>query len=74
MGEFGGFLSEYATASDAAAGLKAWQVQSCTSNFKGWLLWTWDTDEQPELWNALSQGGVINQSLSPSSRPNSCSP
>jgi preprotein translocase subunit Sec61beta len=74
MGEFGGFLSEYATASDAAAGLKGWQVQSCTYNFKGWLLWTWDTDEQPELWNALSQGGVINQSLSPASRPNPCSP
>jgi len=74
MGEFGGFLSEYATATAAAAGLEGWQVQSCTYNFKGWLLWTWDTDEQPELWNALSQGEVINQSLSPASRPSPCSP
>ena len=24
----------------------------------GWLLWTWDTDEQPDLWNAQSGGDV----------------
>jgi hypothetical protein len=74
MGEFGGFLSEYATATAAASGLTNWQVQSCTYNFKGWLLWTWDTAEQPELWNALSSGGPINASLAPASRPNPCSP
>ena len=74
MGEFGGFLSEYATATAAATGLTNWQVQSCTYNFKGWLLWTWDTAEQPELWNALSSGGPINASLAPASRPNPCSP
>ena len=74
MGEFGGFLSEYASASAAASGLTSWQVQSCTYNFKGWLLWTWDTDEQPQLWNALSSGGPINASLAPASRPNPCSP
>jgi hypothetical protein len=74
MAEFGGFLSEYATAADAASGLTNWQVESCTYNFKGWLLWTWDTDEQPELWNALSSGGAINLTLAPASRPNPCSP
>ena len=74
MGEFGGFLSEYASASAAASGLTTWQVQSCANNFKGWLLWTWDTDEQPELWNALSSGGPINASLAPASRPDPCSP
>ena len=74
MGEFGGFLSEYSTALAAATGLDNWQVQSCTYNVKGWLLWTWDTGEQPELWNALSSGGVINLALAPSSRPNPCSP
>ena len=74
MAEFGGFLSEYSTASAAATGLDNWQVQSCTYAFKGWLLWTWDTDEQPELWNALSSGGVINLSLAPASRPDPCSP
>jgi hypothetical protein len=74
MGEFGGFVYAYATASAAATGLTNWQVQSCTYNFKGWLLWTWDTDEQPQLWNALSSGGPINASLAPASRPNPCSP
>jgi hypothetical protein len=73
-GEFGAFMWAYATASDAAAGMKSWQIESCAYNFKGWLLWTWDTDEQPELWNALSGGGAINQSLAPASRSNPCSP
>jgi hypothetical protein len=74
MGEYGAFMWAYATASNAAAGLQSWQIQSCAYNFKGWVLWTWDTDEQPELWNALSSGGPINTSLAPSSRPNPCSP
>lgn len=74
MGEFGAFQWAYPTVSGAAAGLRDWQIQSCAYNFKGWLLWTWDTDEQPELWNAMSQSGVINQALSPAARPNPCVP
>jgi hypothetical protein len=73
MGEYGAFTWAFPLLSDAAAGLQSWQIQSCAYNFKGWLMWTWDTDEQPELWNALSGGGVINQALSPASRPNPCS-
>jgi hypothetical protein len=74
MGEMGAFISSYPAITDAASALQSWQIQSCTYNFKGWLLWTWDTDEQPELWNAASQGGVIGQALSPVSRPDPCSP
>jgi endo-1,4-beta-mannosidase len=74
MGEFGGFTSEYATATDAGTGLRAWQTQSCTYHFEGWLLWTWDTDEQTELWNAMSSGGAINQQLAPASKPDPCAP
>ena len=74
MGEYGAFKWAYPLVTDAAAGLQSWQIQSCAYNFKGWLLWTWDTDEQPELWNALSSGGPINASLAPASRPNPCSP
>lgn len=74
MGEFGGFKSEYATAADAAVGLSAWQSQSCTYHFDAWLLWTWDTDEQTELWNAFSTGGAINQQLNPTGKPDPCAP
>jgi hypothetical protein len=74
LGEFGAFQSAYPAVADAAAGLRDWQIQSCAYNFKGWELWTWDTDEQPELWNAMSQGGVINQALSPATRANPCAP
>jgi hypothetical protein len=74
MGEFGAFTWAYPLASDAAAGLQSWQIQSCAYNFQGWMLWTWDTNEQPSRWNALSQGGVIDQALSPALRPDPCSP
>ena len=73
MGEFGAFTLAYPTASAAASGLEDWQIQSCAYNFSGWLLWTWDTDEQPELWNGMSQGGVINQTLAPVFRADPCS-
>ncbi len=72
MGEFGAFKSDYATTVDAASTLQSWQVGSCQYNVKGWLLWTWDDDEETELWNALSGTGEINQSLAPTSRPDPC--
>jgi len=34
--------------------LRDWQVQSCQFGFDGWLLWTWDTEESGNSWNALS--------------------
>jgi len=74
MAEFGGFKSEYATAADAAVGLSAWQSQSCTYHFTGWLLWTWDTDEQTELWNANSSNGEIGLKLAPTAKVDPCSP
>jgi hypothetical protein len=72
MGEFGAFKSLYATTAGAASALQAWEIGSCQYTFKGWLLWTWDTDEQAELWNALSGGAEINQSLAPAARPDPC--
>ena len=41
--------------------------QSC-ARIDGWLLWTGYQD----LWNAMSDGGVIDQALSPKTRPDPC--
>ena len=73
MAEFGAFISAAPTVSHATAALKNWQIGGCGYGLKGWLLWTWDTDDQPELWNALSQGEAIKQALSPVVRPDPCS-
>jgi hypothetical protein len=72
MGEFGGSRRVYVSASQAAQALVSWQRQSCAYGIDGWLLWTWDTDEAPNLWNALSGGGVIEQALAPRNRPDPC--
>lgn len=72
MGEFAASVANFPTEQQAAQALHDWQVQSCPFGFQGWLLWSWDTNEQPDLWNALSGSGLINQHLSPISRPNPC--
>jgi hypothetical protein len=72
IGEMGATRVAFGTVDDAAADLVAWQRQSCAYGIDGWLLWTWDTDEQPELWNALSGAGVIEQALAPKNRPDPC--
>jgi hypothetical protein len=72
IGEFGGSKRVYLSASQAAQALVSWQQQSCAYGIDGWLLWTWDTDEAPNLWNALSGGGVIEQGLAPNNRPDPC--
>ncbi len=51
------------------------QVASCSFNFSGWLLWTYDSDnaaEQPELYSLMDNNGAINGLLSPTVRPNGC--
>jgi hypothetical protein len=72
MGEFGASKRAYGSASQAAEALVSWQQQSCAYGIDGWLLWTWDTDEEPGLWNALSGGGAIEQAAAPSRRPDPC--
>lgn len=77
MGEYDGFTDVFPTTTQAADGLKAWQIASCPAGFDGWILWTWDTEpnELPGLniWSALSGNGEINHALAPIYRPNPCS-
>ncbi len=74
IGEMGGFKNAYDTAERAAEALAAWQAASCPYGVQGWLVWTWDTDEQPELWTARSGGTAIANALSPLKRPDPCAP
>ncbi|HVO09446.1 MAG TPA: cellulase family glycosylhydrolase [Vicinamibacteria bacterium] len=75
MGEFGAFKFQYPSITDAAAIIEDWQVETCASELKGWLLWTWDTEEPeqvPALWSAMSGDGSINRALAPAFRPDPC--
>jgi hypothetical protein len=75
MGEFGAFKSAYPLISDAAAAMQSWQVDTCPYQVKGWLLWTWDTEEPeqvPPLWATMSGDGSINRVLAPAFRPDPC--
>jgi hypothetical protein len=72
LGEFGAFRFAYPSVEEAGTALQAVQAASCPYGFDGWLLWTWDTNEQGELWNALSSGGAIDRALAPATRPDPC--
>jgi hypothetical protein len=72
MGEFGAFRQSYSSPAEAASALHAWQAASCAYGIDGWLVWTWDTDEQPELWNARSGDGAIGSALAPRLHPDPC--
>jgi endo-1,4-beta-mannosidase len=72
MGEVGASKRAYASASQAAEALVSWQKQSCAYGIDGWLLWTWDSAEQPDLWNGLDAGGAIEGALSPAARADPC--
>jgi hypothetical protein len=72
IGEMGASRRAFGTNADAANALVAWQRMSCAYGIDGWLLWTWDSIEQPDLWNAHSGGGVIERALAPNNRPDPC--
>jgi len=72
MGEFGAARSSYAEEAAAARALHDWQVESCDYSFDGWLLWTWDTEEQADFYGGLTDEGQINHQLAPENRPDPC--
>jgi hypothetical protein len=74
MGEFGAIQLAYQSPEAAAPILQQWQFESCGYGFSGWLLWSWDVENQPDvnLWSALSDGGVIDAALRPLARPDPC--
>lgn len=72
IGEMGASRLAFGANEEAAAALTDWQRASCAYGIDGWLVWTWDTGEQPDLWNALSGGGVIEKALAPKNRPSPC--
>lgn len=72
IGEMGASRRVFGTSRAAAEALVDWQRRSCAYGIDGWLVWTWDAEEQPDLWNALSGGGVIEQALAPKNRPDYC--
>jgi hypothetical protein len=70
IGEMGAFKFWYASPAEGAAGLVAWQVESCNA-VQGWLLWL-EADTNDEVWGGAEDGGVIDQALSPQERPDPC--
>jgi hypothetical protein len=73
LGEFGAAKGAFPTAAMAGLALQDWQIASCDYGFDGWLLWTWDCDEQTDLWNGMSENGEISAALAPVNRPDPCS-
>eukprot|EP01043_Picozoa_sp_COSAG02_P060044 COSAG02_NODE_7767_length_2856_cov_1.846572_2_plen_503_part_00 len=74
MGEFGAWRKNPAvwpSGVAAAAGMVQQQVDSCKYNFSGSMFWTYDTMEQPRLWNMRSAPEIF-ASLSPKVRPDPC--
>lgn len=63
MGEFGAFKSAYPELGEATKAVEHHLRQVMKLGFAGYLYWTYDTDEQPNLWNALSGDGMILEAL-----------
>jgi F5/8 type C domain-containing protein len=72
LGELGASKAAYPSLDETPYALEDWQRDSCRFGVDGWLLWTWDTEEQTGLWNALSGGGTIERALAPIERPDPC--
>jgi hypothetical protein len=72
LGELGASKAAYPSLDETPYALEDWQRDSCRFGVDGWLLWTWDTEEQTERWNALSGGGTIAHALAATERPDPC--
>ncbi|TWB18510.1 hypothetical protein FBZ89_110159 [Nitrospirillum amazonense] len=67
LAETGAFKGEIATVDQVATTLRSILRQSCALRFAGWAYWTWDTDNQTDLWNLQEAGGYLARRLAPKS-------
>jgi hypothetical protein len=72
LGELSAPKAAYPSLDETPYALQDWQRESCRFGVDGWLVRTWDTEEDPARWNALSGGGMIERALAPISRPDPC--
>lgn len=59
VGEIGALMGHYATPGAAAKTMPGIFAALRSEGFAGYSYWTYDCHEQPEVWNAKSDGGVI---------------
>ena len=65
LGETGASKKDFPTADAAAEAMSETVRLACIRGFAGWAYWTWNTDEQRDLWNLAEQDGVLARKLSP---------
>lgn len=65
LGETAAAKKEFATADDVARGVSSLVRQACAHGFAGWAYWTWNSDEQHDLWNLAEQDELLAGRLSP---------
>jgi hypothetical protein len=74
LGELGALRSAHPNLDETQYALQDWQRESCRFGVDGWLVRTWDTEEDAARWNALSGDGTIERALAPAGRPDPCGP
>ena len=72
LGEFGASSRAYPDVQEAVRKLVELQAASCGYGFDGWLLWTWDTEDMPDLWTGMRANGEISAALAPLNRRDPC--
>jgi hypothetical protein len=65
LGETAAAKEELPTADAVVLGVSSFVHQACAHGFAGWAYWTWNTDEQRDLWNLAEQDGLLARRLSP---------
>jgi len=63
MGEFGAFKHSYPSVEKACDAMVRHVKEARDSGFVGYMYWTYDSDEQPRIWNAKEADGKILKAL-----------
>ncbi len=69
VGEFGAYKKDFKDIEGAIAIARSFISQVCQHHLVGWLYWTWDTDQQPYLWNMKEKDGAIANAIAPKNFP-----
>jgi hypothetical protein len=74
MGETAAFKKYFASPAIAAQVVKDLEISAWKRGFAGFLFWSYDGTEQPELWNMLDGDAAILKAIAPINLPDLDSP
>jgi hypothetical protein len=73
MGEFGALTSQFSSRESGLEQMVELQAASAGLGISGWVFWAWQIEKNPDTYNLVDEGALVNHAIAPAFHPNPAS-